>query len=80
MRNNKTHYQIIFMDLQMPEMDGIDAVKIIRRDLDKDVPIIALTAAVMKKDKEESLAAGMNDFLTKPIHSDKLREMIAKWI
>jgi two-component system sensor histidine kinase/response regulator len=78
-KDSTTKYQIIFMDLQMPKMGGLEATKIIRSDLDKRIPIIALTAAVTSEDKAASLEAGMNDFLTKPIQVDQLEEIIAKW-
>ena len=67
--------QLILMDMQMPEMDGVEATLKIR-DLEKNtgvcVPIIALTAGALKEEKEKCIAAGMNYFLTKPLDSDKL--------
>ncbi|MFT5208149.1 MAG: PAS domain S-box-containing protein [Candidatus Omnitrophota bacterium] len=71
-------YSMILMDLQMPVMGGIDATKEIRKS-NSDIPIIALTAAVMKEDKENSFMAGMNDFLTKPIQIETLQSIITKW-
>jgi PAS domain S-box-containing protein len=59
-------FDLILMDIQMPEMDGVQATKIIRRDLGLDVPIIALTANAFKHDIEQYLAHGMNDYITKP--------------
>ena len=76
-RNNA--YDICLMDIQMPGMSGIEAAEIIRREINKDIPIIALTAAAMKEDKEKSLASGMNDYLMKPIDHNKLKEMLLKW-
>lgn len=76
-------YDIILMDMQMPEMDGIDASLAIRAsklDDAKTIPIIALTANAMKGDEERCLAAGMNDYLTKPVSMEKLREMLLKWV
>ncbi len=72
-------YDMILMDLQMPVMGGVEATQIIRRELNKDIPIIALTAAAMKEDEEQSLAAGMNDYLTKPIEVAKLKAVLLKW-
>jgi len=63
----------------MPVMGGINATKIIRKEISKNLPIIALTAAVMSEDQEEAMAAGMNDFLRKPIDTDKLRETILRY-
>ncbi|MBF0571431.1 MAG: response regulator [Candidatus Omnitrophica bacterium] len=72
-------YDICLMDIQMPVMGGLEATEIIRREVNKDIPIIALTAAVMKEDHEKSLKSGMNDFLTKPMNHNKLKEQILKW-
>ena len=75
----KKNYDLCFMDLQMPELGGLEASLRIRQDLKNDTPIVALTAAVMQSDEENCLKVGMNDFLTKPIQSDKLRAIIKKW-
>jgi PAS domain S-box-containing protein len=77
-------YHLVLMDVQMPEMDGLEATRIIRNPgsnvLDHDIPIIALTAHAMKGDKEECLKIGMNDYLPKPIEPKQLSEMIEKYI
>jgi len=73
------NYDLILMDLHMPVLGGIEATEIIRKTINKDIPIIALTAAVLEKDRENVKAAGMNDFLTKPIDIDDLREKIIKY-
>jgi len=72
-------YGLVFMDLQMPVLDGVDATRIIRQDLTKELPIIALTGAAMKEDRERSLGAEMNDFLTKPVDLAQLKEKIVRW-
>ncbi|MBF0503647.1 MAG: response regulator [Candidatus Omnitrophica bacterium] len=72
-------YNVCLMDLQMPGMDGLTATRIIRKEINPDVPIIALTAAVMKEDVDRANAAGMNDFLAKPIDINKLRKTLIKY-
>ena len=73
-------YDLIFMDVQMPEMDGKEAAQRLRSLGFQDVPIIALTAQAMKGDREMCLAAGMNDYITKPIKRDKVFNMIEKYV
>lgn len=75
------HYHLILMDLQMPVMDGFEATKIIRTIEEyKEIPIIALSAAVMQKDKELTSAVGMNAHLSKPIHKEDLLLTLIQWI
>ena len=71
---------LILMDMQMPEMSGIEATLEIRKQEvgNQHIPIIALTAGAMIEEKEKCLSAGMDDFLTKPIEPQKLNESIAK--
>lgn len=71
-------YDLILMDLQMPIMSGYEATAIVREH-DKNIPIVALTAAAMVEDREKVLAAGMNDHLGKPINTSELYAVIAKW-
>ncbi|MCP4367223.1 MAG: response regulator, partial [Deltaproteobacteria bacterium] len=75
----ENEYDIVLMDLMMPVMGGLDATKFIRNNISKDLSVVALTAAAMKEDEEKCLAAGMNDYLTKPIDYKKLKEMLLKW-
>jgi len=77
----KKNYDLIFMDVQMPEMDGIEATKqIIRMFPEKSCPIIiAMTAAVMKGDRERCLSAGMNDYIPKPVLPEVVQNAIEKW-
>ena len=76
------HYQLILMDLQMPEMDGFDATKGIRQmsNININTPIIAMTANATTEDRENTLAVGMNDFLMKPASEDQLMKKIHHWL
>jgi CheY-like chemotaxis protein len=73
-------YHVIFMDMFMPEMDGLEATKVIRKKGFKDIPIIAMTARTKEKDKEKCLDAGMDDFITKPIYQEAILNVLDKWI
>ncbi len=76
---NQLPYDIILMDMQMPEMDGLEATRIIRESMNIQPTIIAMTANAMKEDKDECLKAGMDDFLSKPVKLEELVNMLAKW-
>ena len=77
----KNTYGMIFMDCQMPVMDGYEATKAIRKRFSDDVlPIIAITANAMEGDKEKCLAAGMDDYIAKPLRMDKLKATVSVWI
>ena len=74
-------YSLVLMDIQMPEMDGFEATRIIREN-EKElqhIPIIALTAHAMKGDRERCLEAGMDDYLSKPLAQKELYRLIEKW-
>lgn len=77
----KSLYNLIFMDLQMPEMDGYDATRAIRK-LDgthkKYTPIIAITANTLTEDRDKCLAAGLDDYISKPIRGEQLEAMLTK--
>ena len=80
---NPKKYDLIFMDINMPEMDGYEATRQIRAlDLAKakNIPIIAMTANVFKEDIEKCLASGMNDHTGKPIDTDNLLEQLNKYL
>ena len=76
----KEPYNLILMDIQMPEMDGYSTTKKIRDDLKIQTPIVALTAHALAGERERCLSAGMNDYLPKPIREDKLRALIAQFV
>jgi signal transduction histidine kinase/DNA-binding response OmpR family regulator len=72
------NYDLVFMDHMMPEMDGVEATKLIREF--SDIPIIALTANAVSGTKEMFLSNGFNDFLSKPINMVKLNAILEKWV
>ena len=74
-------WDAVLMDCQMPGMDGYEATRQIRKKFPSEIlPIIALTANAMASDRAACAAAGMNDFLTKPIHQEELRTCLLKWL
>jgi PAS domain S-box-containing protein len=75
-------YDLVLMDCQMPEMDGYACAAEIRRweDNQKHVPVIAMTAHVMKEDRDKCLAAGMDDFLSKPVRVAHLEAVLTRWL
>ncbi len=75
------HYDAILMDMQMPVMDGIQATRLIRaQPAFSDLPIIAMTAAATDNDRENCIAAGMNDYISKPVSAVELFEKLFRWI
>lgn len=77
----QANYDLIFMDLHMPVLDGLSATEAIRKHLKhKDIPIIALTADVLPKTREKALEAGMDDMITKPLHPQSLDQILQKWL
>lgn len=75
----KGPYDLILMDIQMPEMDGIEATKNIRKKF-PDVPIVAITASIFQSDKIECTKAGMNGFLSKPYTFDQVKDIVSKFL
>ena len=74
-------FDAVLMDLQMPVLDGLEATRCLRaQEAFKDLPIIAMTANVMKSDQEKVMAVGMNDYIAKPIDPDLMLITLAKWI
>ncbi len=79
--NEGKRIDLVLMDIMMPEMNGIDAMRAIRKNQKwKDLPIIALTAKAMREDQEKCIEAGANDYLPKPIDVDKLVSLIRIWM
>ncbi|MCP4149408.1 MAG: response regulator [bacterium] len=72
-------FNLIFMDVNMPEMDGRRATTIIRQKGFIDIPIIAVTADALKEDREKCMAAGMNDYISKPIRRETVFNIVKKW-
>jgi signal transduction histidine kinase/DNA-binding response OmpR family regulator len=73
------YYDVILMDVQMPEMDGLEATKMIRVCLSNQPVIIAMTANTLQGDREECLRAGMDDYICKPVNLEELVNLLEKW-
>jgi two-component system, sensor histidine kinase and response regulator len=80
----QTDYDLVFMDCEMPELDGYEATRRIRRPetgtLNPQVPIVAVTANAMPGDREKCLQCGMSDYMAKPIEPEELLQALLKWL
>jgi two-component system sensor histidine kinase/response regulator len=74
-------YDLIFMDVQMPVMDGFQATQEIRRlgEDSSSIPIVAVTANAFQREREKCFSSGMDDYLTKPVDKDRLKEALRRW-
>ena len=80
-RANPDRYVAILMDMQMPVMDGLEATRVLRAESAfREIPIIAMTANAMKTELDACLAAGMNDYVTKPIERTRLVATLRRWL
>ncbi|MCO6480461.1 MAG: response regulator [Phaeodactylibacter sp.] len=79
-RLKKESFDLILMDLQMPEMDGYSAARAIRKSLQLEMPIIAMTAHVLAGERERCLDNGMNDYISKPIREEALLALLRKYL
>ena len=79
----QVRYDLVLMDQQMPEMDGLEATRVIRASAEVTncrVPIIAMTANALKGDRERCLKSGMDDYLSKPVNPDQLKNKLDQWL
>jgi len=79
-RLRESQYELILMDIQMPEMDGYTTVSVIRKELKLRTPIIAMTAHALTGEKEKCLRCGMNEYISKPIRESQLFELILRFL
>jgi CheY-like chemotaxis protein len=82
-KSSETHFDLVFMDVQMPGIDGFEAARCIRRRelaTDTRIPIIAMTARAMNGDRELCIEAGMDDYVSKPMSLDALERALARYV
>lgn len=75
----KNRYDLILMDIQMPEMDGYTATRVIRKEMKLEVPIVAMTAHALAGEREKCLSNGMNEYISKPINEKELYQLINRF-
>ena len=74
-------FDVVLMDIMMPVMDGYETMRNIRNKFEfKDLPIIAITAKAMKEDRQKCIEAGANDYLSKPVNTEKLFNLMRVWL
>ncbi|RFP19405.1 MULTISPECIES: CHASE domain-containing protein [unclassified Duganella] len=78
LRSDARRYDLVLMDVQMPEMDGFEATTRIRTELKLELPVLAMTAGVMLSEREQCIASGMNDFIAKPIDVEQMLRAIMR--
>lgn len=74
------HFDLVLLDIQMPQLDGYLTAETIRRELKSNVPVIAMTAHAMAGEREKCLSYGMNDYISKPIHEKELYTLLKKYL
>ena len=78
---NTPDLEMVLMDIMMPEMDGYETMREIRKDAAfRTLPILALTAKAMKGDREKCLEAGASDYISKPVNTDQLLSLMRVWL
>jgi len=78
LRTHAADYDMVLMDVQMPVMDGYQATRLARRELGLKLPILAMTAGVMQSEQDQCLAAGMDDFIAKPVDIEQMLDVISR--
>ena len=78
LRDHAADYDIVLMDVQMPVMDGFEATRLIREELRLTLPVLAMSAGVMQSEQEHCIAAGMNDFIPKPVDVEQMLDIISR--
>ncbi len=81
MLKERQDFDLVLMDIMMPELDGYETTRAIRQIPElKSMPIIALTAKAMKGDREKTIAAGASDYITKPVDTEQLLSLMRVWL
>ncbi len=78
LRADSDRYDLVLMDVQMPEMDGFEATRRIRDELELTIPVLAMTAGVLLSEREQCIACGMNDFIAKPVDVEQMLRAIVR--